>query len=398
MVPSRGVKRAARFAGGLLPGPRTRFLLATAAVAACTAVPVPSLARTRASHPVACLPPYAPSSSWNTPIGAAPKIDPQSALYIDYMLQNRDQNVLTSDPSQYSFPVFLVGPKTPRRRVAFNPDNPYGYHSGTFSDVTLGRSSREQLHLIQGSWSRTVPMPADVSAAKGDDAHVVIWDERTGDEWAFWQLSYADGSYVATNGYHYNTRWSGRPPRGFGSRGGGIPYLAGLIRPCEIAQGHIDHALAFGYRTPSKYWVAPATKSDGDEFGDAFPEIADTTKRLPEGARLQLDPRLSDDVLARLKDIHGEPCSTRAKSRWRLTPCLVIAHALQRYGMIVTDHSGRTKLYAEYSDCRASPCSGWTAHWGQTYAGRRVPALDEYTANPIPLGRFRVLALGRLSQ
>ena len=65
--------------------------------------------------------------------------------------------------------------------------------------------------------------------------------------------------------------------------------------------------------------------------------------------------------------------------------------------MIVADHSGRSKIYAEYSDCVTSPCSGWTAHWGQTVDGTAIPALDQYTANPIPIASLRVIKLGPLN-
>src|SRR5581483_2879127 len=198
-------------------------------------------------------------------------------------------------------------------------------------------------------------------------------------------------------GYHYNTNWSGVPPKGFGSRGPGMTYLDGLIRPCEIEQGHIDHAIAFAFVSPSGDWVYPATKSDGDEFGDAPATVPGVTMRIPEGGRFQLDPSLTDDQLGPLTDKHGKPCSTKnPDGTWKLTPCLVIAHALQKYGMIVADHAGRAKIYAEYSDCGTSPCLGWTAHWGQTWNGVQVPALDEYTANAIPLSKMRVLQLGPL--
>jgi hypothetical protein len=255
--------------------------------------------------------------------------------------------------------------------------------------------------VTQGKWSVTIPLPSNAGSANGSDGQAVIWNPATGDEWAFWQLMpdpASPGNFVATNGYHYNTLWNGVPPKGFGSRGPGMTYLAGLIRPCEIMQGHIDHAIAYAFRSPSSNWVYPASKSDGGKFGDAFPEIAGVTKRLPEGARLQLDPTLTDDFLGPLKDIHGNPCSTKdSTGAWKPTPCLVIAHALQRYGMIVADHSGRSKIYAEYSDCVTTPCSGWTAHWGQTVNGVAIPAIDQYTANPIPLSRFRVIKLGPLN-
>ncbi len=102
-----------------------------------------------------------------------------------------------------------------------------------------------------------------------------------------------------------------------------MPYLAGLVRPCEIRSGSIPHALAFAYPYPSRAHVYPATKSDGIGPGDA----------LPEGTRLQLDPTLTSDNLRRLG------CNDE---------CLTIARALQRYGMYVIDNGGRPKVMMEY--------------------------------------------------
>jgi hypothetical protein len=349
-----------------------------------------------------CQQPYSADSPWNTPIAATPSLDPDSALYVNYLVTNTDQNILTSDPTQYSFPLFVVDASTTQRTVRFNVNNTNGYGSGTYSNVYGGGSdAATNMAVTQGNWSVTLPVPANAGSANGSDGQAIIWNPATGDEWAFWQLlpdPASPGNFVATNGYHYNTLWNGVPPKGFGSRGPGMTYFEGLIRPCEVMQGHIDHAIAYAFRSPAPDWVYPATKSDGGKFGDAFPEIAGVTKRLPEGARLQLDPTLRDDDLGPLKDRHGNPCSTKdAAGVWKPTPCLVIAHALQRYGMIVSDHSGRSKIYAEYSDCPTSPCSGWTARWGQTVNGVAVPALDQYTANPNPMNRFRVVRLGPLN-
>jgi hypothetical protein len=348
-----------------------------------------------------CARPYAGDSPWNTPIASSPAIDPSSVQYVQYLLSNPDQNVLTSDPTQYSFPVFTVNAATPVRTVRFNVANVFGYGSGTYSNVYGGGSDAAgNMTVTQASWRVEIPIPADAASANGSDGQAIVVNPATGDEWAFWQLlpdPVSPGNFVATNGYHYNTNWSGVPPKGFGSRGPGMTYLAGLIRPCEIMQGHIDHAIAFAFRSPASTWVYPATKSDGGKFGDAFPELAGVTKRLPEGARLQLDPSLSDDVLGPLKDRQGRACSTRdSVGAWQLTPCLVIAHALQQYGMIVADHSGRAKIYAEYSDCGIT-CTGWTAHWGQNVNATAVPALDQYTANPIPVAELRVIETGPLS-
>ncbi|MGI9657893.1 MAG: hypothetical protein ACR2OD_03210, partial [Gaiellaceae bacterium] len=116
--------------------------------------------------------------------------------------------------------------------------------------------------------------------------------------------------------------------------------------------GSIEHALAFAYDAPAGTFVYPAGKSDGSGSG---------LGALPEGARLQLDPALSD------AQIGAWGCAGA---------CLTIAHALQRYGMYVVDNSGRAKVMMEFEG---------TASWnGLVTAG---------TAAPIPLSAFKVLDL-----
>jgi hypothetical protein len=204
----------------------------------------------------------------------------------------------------------------------------------------------------------TVPLPDAAQPADGSDGQIIIVDPATGDEWGFWQLERVNGAWSASNGYHYNTRWSGVPPltddgRPFGSRGAGIPYHAGLITRCEIDSGHIDHALAFAYDSPSAAFVYPAAKSDGGVFG------GELGVDLPEGARIRLDPTLTT------ADLAGLGCSGA---------CLTIARALQTYGAYVVDHAGRSKVMLEY---RA------TARW--------TDAIGANTTSPIPMSRFTVL-------
>jgi hypothetical protein len=279
-----------------------------------------------------CRRPYSPRSPWNTPIR-------NGARYADGLPV---PGPLTSDPTQYTYPVYGVDAQTPRRTL---------HVEGTYSDVTDGGRRLALAHDV----ALTLPLPDGLKAASGSDAQVVLVDRDTGDEWGAWQLRARGNGFSAENAYHYNVRWSGVPPRtsdgrAFGSRGAGVPYLAGLVRPCEIARGRIDHALAFAYDSPSPQHVYPATKSDGSGSGPGS---------LPEGTRLQLDPSLSG---ARIRS-------------WGCTrACLVVARALQRYGMFVIDASGRPKVMFEYVG---------TAHWrGVVHAS---------TVSPIPLRALRVV-------
>ena len=97
-----------------------------------------------------------------------------------------------------------------------------------------------------------------------------------------------------------------------------------LFVPGEIRQGRIEHALAFGYTEPAaEKCVFPASKTDGDS---TIPFA------IPEGARLQLDPSLTE------ADFDQMGLDRAGK---------IIARALQEYGMISVDHSGSLKIYVE---------------------------------------------------
>jgi hypothetical protein len=280
-----------------------------------------------------CERPYAASSPWNTPIADGAETEAPVGL----------DGTLTSDPTQYTYPVYVADRSTPRVAVRT---------TGWFSNVVEGGG---RLENVRRGTAR-IPIPAGAEPADGSDAQMIVLDPETGDEWGASNLErQSDGGWVAWNAYHYNTRWSGVPPLDsvgdpFFLRGAGVPYLTGLVRPCEIAAGHIDHALAFAYDSPSSAFVPPASKSDGD----AAPGTA-----MPEGTRLQLDPMLSD------ADLEELGCTG---------PCRTIARALQRYGMYVIDVSGRPKVILEYEG---------TARWNGT--------VTETTVSPIPLGSFRVV-------
>lgn len=295
--------------------------------------PRPAPRATVASHLV-----YSEESPWNVAIPAGAVAVASLAKYLP------DASRLTSDASQYTVAVWRA------RRVQ---DGDTVAVRRVFSDV-IGPQT-----LVKSKGATTGPfaMPPELAAPAGTDGEIVLLDEAHGDEWGFWRFTrLPGGEYAAENGYHYNTRWSGVPPQGFGSRGAGIPYLAGLVMGAEKRKP-IEHALAIGLPIVNCGYVAPATKSDGKltvEHG------------LAEGTRLQLDPTLSDTELK--------------KFRIHTATALAIAHAMQRYGLYVVDYSGRPKIYLE---------STLTAQWGQEVAPD--------TFSQIPLSAFHILAPGRIS-
>lgn len=288
--------------------------------------------------------PYDPRSPWNTPIGPRPVVDPRSPAMIAAIVDNGLP--LSSDVDSYTIPVYGFDANTPLRSVRL---------AGYFSSYDRGDNSRVGYGFAPVL--RRIPIPVGATPSAGSDGHLVIWNPQTGVEYSFWQFGRdRAGGYTATNGYRYHSSagYSGRFADGKAGRGGGTPYLAGLVRAWEIAQGRIDHALAFAYKSPSPRFTYPASKSDGE--GDEGIDV-------PEGTRLQLDPALTEEDF----------------SRWELRPeARIIARALQRYGMYVIDNGGSSKLYLE--DRR-------TANWDS--------AIDRHLTEQIPLKRFRVVRRSR---
>jgi hypothetical protein len=253
---------------------------------------------------------------------------------------------ITSDPSLYTYPVYFVDGSTPKVNVKL---------SGMYSNVTGTATADTTLTRTTGGVVQ-IPARSEFSPASGHDSQIIIVNQSTGDEWGFWRLRNSAGRWTATSGYHYNVYWDGHPPRDssgtFGARGAGVPYFAGLVRPWEIRSGRIDHALAFafgGNSWPGASWVFPAAKSDGR---------SSNPNSLPEGARLQLDPRMSES------ELRTAGCSPAA---------IIIARAMQEYGMYVVDQSGSDKIMLEYSG---------TADWSGLGVTRS-------TASCIPLNRLR---------
>ena len=291
-----------------------------------------------------CTRPYAADSPWNTPIGAVPAYDAQSEFYLTSI-----QGTLSSNPEEYTFPVYEIGVNTPRATVPLD---------GWFSQVGGGGS------FLTNQRAGTVdfPIPPGAGPAAGDDAQVIMVDPLTGDEWGASSLTPdLAGGWTAWNAYLYNTAWSGVPPRDaserpFFPRGAGVPYLAGLVRPCEIARGRIDHALAFAYDYPLDAYVYPATKSDGNGLDP---------NDLPEGARLQLDPSLTE------AEIRSWGCTG---------PCMTVAKALQTYGMYLIDNSGRPKIMFEFEG---------TAKWDSR--------IEAHSVRAIPISALKLLELGPIT-
>jgi len=298
-----------------------------------------------ASVDVSRMRPYAATSPWNTPIDPMAQYDPNSNAMIATIGLSKNGGSISSDASRFSYPVYFADSSTPRWDITCLK----------YSCTIVTSKGAEMTSTIKG-----VPIPANAKSSTGTDGNMIVIDRVTGAEYNLWQAERTETGWSVGNASVYNIYWDAMPEL-YGSRGAGIPYYAGLIRPWEIVQGHIDHAIAFGYPFPARdRCVFPASKTDGES------KLPDA---IPEGARLQLDPLLTEADFDRLGlDRTGK----------------IIARALQQYGMILVDYSGRPKIYAE--NLADNPLT--TQSWLDPQLG-----LTDSTITHIPYTSFRVLAL-----
>jgi hypothetical protein len=136
-----------------------------------------------------------------------------------------------------------------------------------------------------------------------------------------WSASGATVTYLSSNGLHVKTGRSDNPKNTGTHRGNN--GADSVVRWDEVQAGAVDHVLKVSSGPElSKRWVFPMTRSDGDGPVDD-PSVP------PEGLRLRIKPSV---------DLTGLGLDPQA---------LVIARALQTYGMYLGDSGGSTALKLE---------------------------------------------------
>ena len=278
--------------------------------------------------------PFPPNSFWARPLPANPAVDPQSADRISYWLSKAGAFDLTL--RRYAVADAVATPTAPLYSIA----------TCTYT-CTLHR------------WG-AFRIPAGTKADPGSDGHLAIFDPATGREWGMWQAQYnsTTNTWTAGSGAALDLTTAIAAPADIsGANDANFPALAGIVRPEELASGHIDHPLV--YETPPRAKGAarcPATANHGTDT---------SSLALPDGALLQLDPSLDVNSLA--------------IPAWEK----VIARALQVYGMYMRDGTtGSTDLIGENTINRGDQWTtlmGWTGNYA-------------YFSSAFPWNRLRVLA------
>ena len=244
---------------------------------------------------------YAPTSFWNTPIAANAAIDPNSAGMISYAIASYANGANLANTNGWGMS--------------------YVYTTST-SSKTYNVACTEYCT----SSSISFPIPAGTLANTGSDHHLAVINTTTNTELDMWEASYdssndtwSASSIVTTS----ITGWGAVCALGQlcnGEVAAGYAMLGGSVRPEEIAQGLIPHALSIMTpATRSGYIACPATHTDGQ---------SSNADAIPEGAQIQLTPSFN--------------VAAQNWTSWQKT----IAVALQTYGAYIADTGGSLSAYA----------------------------------------------------
>jgi hypothetical protein len=249
---------------------------------------------------------YSANSFWNRPIGAHARVDTDSAAMIASSILPWGTHAVIDSDAAWGIPIAFASGHSTKYEVGCTK---YG------CDTPV-----------------TFRIPRYAKPSTGSDGHLAVYDPATHRELDMWQASYdaATDTWTASARTVSPARWGAMCRPGEHCGGGGVAAgfneWAGVIRPEEIAQGHIDHALVISMpHVRADYLACPATNVWAPQ-GSGY---ADDPNALPLGAHIRLSPAF--DVAA------------QSWPRWEK----IVAVALQRYGAYVADLDATVTLRGE---------------------------------------------------
>ncbi|MHB2007729.1 MAG: hypothetical protein ACYCOX_06735 [Acidobacteriaceae bacterium] len=288
---------------------------------------------------------FSNDSFWNQTLPEHPEIDPRSNYWIHLMETDAQKSPgLGINATRYTIPVYEVDANTPLKTVL--PNSTFYRHAKDFPE--------------------RVPIPDKAVSDNLSDHHLALIDWASDTGWDMWEAIYRNGQWYSNTGIRYKLDGSGvfstaelgmknnDSVHQYGpGRASGVPIIAGLIMYREAEDLEIDHKIAGATRFVAFHeFVFPAAWTDGDCEGG-----------IPEGAVLQLDPKLD-------------------LSKFDLTPEeKAVAQAMQRYGVVLVDYANGNVIYAE----------GLYGQNQNSWSGK----LREWSGGivNIPLEHYRVLAV-----
>jgi hypothetical protein len=275
---------------------------------------------------------YSTTSFWNQPIAANAAIDLNSAAIVHASIVPHGRLAAFSNGDDWGIGLVYASPSDKTYTVACT----LYYNTGPVS----------------------FKIPKGAKPTTGSDHHLVVIDQDH--ELDMWDAVYDESKDIWSAGGRFIGDlygWGANAAPGKhagGSVAAGYSGMGGVVRPEEIAQGHIDHALSLMVPAPKTGYVGPATATDGTSHNPYA---------IPEGARIQLDPSFDVDA--------------QSWPSWKKT----LAKALQNYGAYVSDTGGALAFYGQ-TDMNAR---------NRTWASVGVP--KNASLWDLPWSRVRVLDL-----
>jgi len=290
------------------------------------------------------------TSAFNTEIPSSPRLAADSPSLVRQLSSGSHPGI--ANLYDYAPAFYEASPDDPSYKVSFTKD----WGPQPFADYN------------------PVRIPKAAAPSVGSDGWLVVADRSRGLLFEIWQARFVNGGWTGSWGSVFRLGDDENALRAGSGSGSGLSIMAGVVRQSELEAGVINHALAFStdMTDPSRF-LYPATKTDGGGSPNSYPH------KLPEGARIQLDPSVNVDAI---------PGMTRGER--------IVARALQRYGAYAVDVGGaHMGFYFEGddpSDPRRQPPTqpGDATRPGGVYE-RAGFEWDYFGLDRIPWDRLRVL-------
>jgi hypothetical protein len=292
---------------------------------------------------------FAPNSYRNTPLPDNAPIDLLSPAYVLDLASKAYDSGAFVNHAKFSAPVYRIEAGQARRTVTV--DNP------------AHRDCRPSSPCLAEQFSG-VPLPDGVEASPGSDSSLILYQPGTDTAWEFWRFRMVGGQPHAYYGARIDEvdQHPGYLSREhFGVAASGIPLLVGLQRLSELRAGQIDHVVSFAMKDPQGGFRWPAQRGDGE---NPLPTAAQ------EGTCFRLPASLDVDKLG--LTVYGR----------------ILARAVQRYGMVLTDETNAGVAFpAEIPTDGSEP-------YDQIFGGLDNTGAPGGVLNRFPWERLQALAPG----
>ena len=189
-----------------------------------------------------------------------------------------------------------------------DPNAPYGIPVTTVA----GSHAKVSVRFDYADESDRVPYPlgSDVKLESGGDAHAIIVDRDACKLYETWDTRKTSTGWAAGSGAVWDLRSDTLRPDGWTSAdAAGLPIMPGLLRPDEVENGTIDHAVRVTFAQTAAAHVWPARHDAGSGSLASSP---------PMGARFRLEASYP---------LTGLRPDTQA-----------VLKAFKKYGLIVADN------------------------------------------------------------